>query len=82
VYKIEVDVIGSQSLQRLVDGFGDTTLIGVVELCGQEDLVSGYTGCLDASAHFTLISIRSCCVDMTISMLQRSLDSLFDLSWR
>lgn len=76
VNKVQVHVIGAQVLQAGVNGLADALVVGVVELRREPDLVARNARVLDALADCFLISVGRCRVQVAVSSLQSSFNSL------
>jgi hypothetical protein len=57
VHQDQINVVGSETLERLVDNFGNILVLHVVNLGGQEDLLSGNTGVLDTGTDLGLVTV-------------------------
>jgi hypothetical protein len=56
------------------------SLIGIIKLCGQKDLLPWQTRCLDPLSDFYFILVSSGSVYMRVSVLQGEFNSMFDLT--
>lgn len=79
--QVEVDIVGSKTLQGAVDAVLHAMVPGVVQLGSEPDLVSWYTRVLDSAADFGFIAIRKSGVDVAVSGSERILDCLLDFVW-
>lgn len=81
VDQIQIQVIGAEILQRLINSLLDisASVVRVPELGSQEKLLARHAGCLDAGSDLSLVVVDSCSVDVAVSMLQGKLDSICDL---
>lgn len=79
VDQIQVDVVGAQVLEGVVNGLGHALVVRVVELGGQPDLVAGHAGGLDAVADFLLVAVGGGSVDVAVTSLEGGLDGSVDL---
>lgn len=57
MHQDQVDVVGLELLERLVDNLGDVLVLHVVDLGGQEDLLSGNTRVDDTVTDLGLVSV-------------------------
>ena len=80
VHEVEVDVVGSKTLEGFVNCFGYAALVGVVQLCGQEELVSWDAGGLPAGSYFGFVLVGGGGVDVAVAVLQCGFNGLFDLA--
>ena len=80
VHQVQVDIAGTQVLERGIDGLGHTLVVRVVKLRRQEDLLARDPGCPDALADLLLVSVREGSIDMTIASVERRFDGLADLA--
>lgn len=64
VHQVEVDIVGSQSLERGVNALLDTVVPGVVELGGDPDLAAGNTRVSDTLANLRLVAVGKGAADL------------------
>ena len=57
VHQDQVDVVGSETLERLVNNLGDILVLHVVDLGGEEDLLSGNARVLDTGTNLGLVTV-------------------------
>lgn len=69
VNKVQVDVIGTQVLERGVNALSDALVPWVVELGGEPDLAAGDAGGLDSDTDFGLVLVGEGCVDVAWGVL-------------
>ena len=79
VHQDQVDVVGLELLKRLVDDLGDVLVLHVVDLGGQEDLLSRNTRVDDTVTDLGLVSVSLGGVNVPVSGLESSLDGGPDL---
>lgn len=80
VHEVEIDVVGSEALEGFVDGFGDAALVGVIQFCGEEELVSWDAGGLPAGSYFGFVLVGGGGVDVSVAVLQCGFNGLLDLA--
>lgn len=78
MHEVQVDVVGLQGGEGLLDGLGDALVPGVVELGGQEDVLAWHARGLEAVADLLLVAVGKGRVDVAIPGLQRGLDGRLD----
>jgi hypothetical protein len=74
VHQDQVDVVGLELLERLVDNLGDVLVLHVVDLGGQEDLLSGNTGVDDTVTDLGLVSVSLGAEDVGSKTCQRRME--------
>lgn len=79
VHQVEVEVVGLQVLEGLVEALGDALVPGVVQLRGQPDLGPGHARRLDAVADLFLVAVGEGGVDVSVAGLKSCLDSVLHL---
>lgn len=81
VDEVQVEVVSLQLLQGLVAGGLDELWLvgGVPELGGKEDLLTGDTRGLPATANFLLVLVASGTIDVAVAVLESDLNGLLDL---
>jgi hypothetical protein len=57
VHQDQVNVVGSETLERLVNNLGDILVLHVVDLGGKEDLLSGNARVLDTGTDLGLVAV-------------------------
>lgn len=80
VHQVQVDVVGPQVRQRLVDGLGHALVPRVVQLGGQPDVAARHPRRLDALADLLLVAVRGGRVDVAVAVPQGGLDRLPDIT--
>lgn len=53
---VEIQVVGAEGFEGLLETGCDVVLVRVPELAGYEDLFAGYTAVFDTLAYFVLVS--------------------------
>ncbi len=79
VNQVQVDIVGAEVLQALINRLADALVVGVVELGGEPDLVASNARVLDALAYFFLVTVRGGRVYVTVSSSKSRLNSLGNL---
>lgn len=79
MHKIQIHVIGSKVLQRCSDALLDALVPWVVQLGGQEDLLAGHAGGLDAAADFSLVAVGKGSVDVAVARAESRLNGFLYL---
>lgn len=79
--EVEVEVVGAQVGQGLVNGLLDVSgrMVRIPQLRGQEDVLAGHARGRDAGAYLGLVVVGGSGVNMTVAMLESVLDGLGDL---
>ena len=57
MHQDQVNVVGSETLERLIDNLGDILVLHVVDLGGKEDLLSGNARVLDTGTDLGLVTV-------------------------
>ena len=78
MHQIEINVIGTQGLQRAVNAVLDSVMPCIVELGGEPYLRARNARCLDTGSDFGLVAVGKSSVDMAISFPESDLDGLLD----
>lgn len=81
VHQIQVQVVGLQVLEGLVETLCDALVPWVVQLRRKPDLGAGHARGLDAVTDFLLVAIGECRVDVSVARLQGCLNSVLHLIW-
>jgi hypothetical protein len=79
VHQVQVNIVGLQVLEGVVNGLRDTLVPGVVELGGEPKLGTGNTGVLDAVADFLLVFVGGGSINVAVAVLESNLDGVADL---
>lgn len=79
VHEPQIDVVGAQVLEAVVNGLGDALVVRVVQLGRQPDLVARHTGGLDAGADFLFVAVGGGGVDVTVAAAEGGLNGGLDL---
>jgi hypothetical protein len=66
VHQDQVDVVGSETLERLVDNFGNILVLHVVDLGGEENLLSGNARVLDTGTDLGLVTVSLSAVERKV----------------
>lgn len=79
VNQVQVDIVGAELGQRVVERRGDALVVDVEELGGQPDLVARHARVLDARADLGLVAVGGRRVDVAVAGLEGGLDGGGDL---
>jgi hypothetical protein len=79
-HEVQVYIVDAQGLEGAGDTLFNTLVPRVVELGSDPDLLTRNATVLDTLTDLLLVAIGKSCVDVTVAGLERSLDSLADLT--
>ena len=57
MHQDQINVVSSETLERLIDNLGDILVLHVVDLGGEEDLLSGNARVLDTGTNLGLVTV-------------------------
>ena len=69
MHEIQVDVVEPESVERLVESVSHTSVVGVGELCRDEDLLAGHGGRNDGLANGRLVAVPRRSVEVSVFLL-------------
>lgn len=79
VHQVQIQVVGAEVLQALLEALLNVLVAVVVELGGQPDLFTGNARLFDACTDILLVAIGGSGIDVTVALLEGGLDSRSDL---
>lgn len=80
VHEVQVDVVGAQVREALVQRGGGARLVRVVELGREPDGGARHARRLDARADLLLVAVCCCRVDVAVAAAESGLDGLLDFA--
>lgn len=82
MHEVQVEVVGTQCIKRLLQTLGGIGLVRVPQLGGDENLLARDTGIIDALPDLVLILVNERSVNVTVPVLESEGDGFADLSRR